>query len=261
MKRIALVLCMVLFSQTACGRIWEESPILAECFRAAGVEGSFVLYDVDADVLIGHNRVRANTRFVPASTFKIANSLIGLSTGSVPSVDAVLPYGGQPQPYPQWQRDMGLREAIRLSNVAIYQELARRIGLKRMQAGVDRLGYGNRRLGTQVDQFWLTGPLEISAVEQVLFLARLAKGTLPMDPGVQQSVREILLLEERDTGSLYGKTGWENAPRPGIGWGGGWGEQDGALYAFALNLDVRTQQDADRRISLGKACLQALGVF
>lgn len=261
MKRVAIVLCLIAFGQASYARPWEERPQLADLFRHAEVQGSFVLYDVTADRFVGHDHSRANARFVPASTFKIAHTLIGLSTGSVTSVDTVLPYGGEPQFLPQWERDMGLREAIAMSNVAIYRELARRIGLARMQEGVNRLGYGNRRIGAVVDQFWLTGPLEISAIEQTVFLAGLAKGNLPMDARVQESVRDILLLERRGARSLYGKTGWENAPQPGVGWWVGWVEQDGAIHAFALNIDIHTQRDADMRIPLGKACLQALGVF
>ena len=55
------------------------------------------------------------------------------------SVDEVLPYGGKPQPRKEWERDMGLREAIKMSNVPIYQELARRIGIVRMREGKLRL--------------------------------------------------------------------------------------------------------------------------
>lgn len=56
------------------------------------------------------------------------NSLIGLWSGAVVDVDAVLPYTGEVNPFMQsWKRDMGLREAIVISNVPIYQELALRI--------------------------------------------------------------------------------------------------------------------------------------
>ena len=79
------------------------------------------------------DEARAKKRFTPASTFKIANSLIGLDVSAVKSVDEVLPYGGKPQRIKEWERDMGLREAIKMSNVAIYQELARRIGIERMR--------------------------------------------------------------------------------------------------------------------------------
>ena len=73
---------------------WQDNPALGKLFSEAGVQGTFVLYDVDAQRLIGHDKGRAETRFIPASTFKIANSLIGLAAGAVDGVDDILPYGG-----------------------------------------------------------------------------------------------------------------------------------------------------------------------
>jgi beta-lactamase class D len=129
-----LAAAVILFSCQAQAADWEENPQVSDLFRSAGVSGTFVLYDVTAQTYRGHDKTRAERRFVPASTFKIPNSLIGLSVGAVKSVDEVLPYKGDPQPIIKaWAKDMGLREAIALSNVPIYQELARRIGLDLMR--------------------------------------------------------------------------------------------------------------------------------
>ena len=240
---------------------WEESPAVGELFKTAGVTGTFVLYDVSHHQFIGHDRARAERRFIPASTFKIPNSLIGLSTGAVASVDEVLPYGGKPQRFKFWEKDMGLRDAIRISNVPIYQELARRIGVERMREHVIKLDYGNKEIGNTVDHFWLDGPLQISAVEQAGFLARLARDELPFPSDTQQTVREIVRVEQSDSWTLYAKTGWGGDTSPEIGWWVGWVQKEGRVYAFALNVDVYRASDADKRIPLGKASLQALGVL
>ncbi|MEB3302884.1 MAG: penicillin-binding transpeptidase domain-containing protein, partial [Cyanobacteriota bacterium] len=159
---------------------WREQPAVAALFREAGVEGTFVLLDERSGELRGYNRSRAEQRFSPASTFKIANALIGLSLGAVASVDERIPYTGDPQPLmPEWLQPMGLRGAMAVSNVPIYQELARRIGLQRMGQAIQRLGYGNAQIGSDVTTFWLRGPLAISAVEQTTFLSRLAHQSLP----------------------------------------------------------------------------------
>ena len=181
---------------SASAQTYQEVPELAKVFSANGIAGTFVLYDVAADTMLVSDEARAKKRFTPASTFKIANSLIGLDAGVVKSVDEVLPYGGKPQPRKEWEHDMGLREAIKVSNVPVYQELARRIGLERMRAGVKKLGYGNGEIGNVVDRFWLDGPLAISAVEQTEFLHRLVKGSLPINPNAMRAVREITLLEK-----------------------------------------------------------------
>ncbi len=91
---------------------WNDSQAVDKLFGAAGVKGTFVLYDVQRQRYVGHDRERAETRFVPASTYKVANSLIGLSTGAVRSADEVLPYGGKPQRFKAWEHDMSLRDAI-----------------------------------------------------------------------------------------------------------------------------------------------------
>jgi len=254
----------VLFTFVAlqgCSTNWKDSAAVGELFKEAGVTGTFVLYDVAAGRFVGHNQARSKVRFVPASTFKIPNSLIGLSVGAVNSVDNPLPYGGKPQPFDTWEKDMGLREAIALSNVPIYQELARRVGLERMRENVSKLGFGNGDIGATVDTFWLEGPLKISAVEQAGFLARLAQGKLPIREDIQESVREIVQLEQGDNWQLYGKTGWENAPGRGIGWWVGWVTKDDRVYTFALNIDIQDASDASKRVAIGKASLEVLGVL
>src|SRR5690606_26121045 len=152
----------------------------------------------------------------------------------------------------EWERDMSLRDGIKVSNVPVYQELARRIGLKRMQAAVEKLGYGNRDIGTVVDRFWLDGPLEISALEQVEFLRRLAAGDLPVSPQAEEAVREILLLESEGGRRLYGKTGWLMARQPDLGWFVGWVEKDGVRYPFALNMDLPSKDLGPVRVALAR---------
>jgi beta-lactamase class D len=252
---------MLLIVNPAHALDWQDSPEIKKLFNDAGIQGTFVLYDVAEDRFIGHDLARAETRYVPASTFKIANSLIGLSAGAVKDVDEVLPYGGKPQPYKTWEQDMGLRAAIKISNVPIYQELARRIGLEAMQDGVDEIDYGNGEVGSIVDKFWLEGPLMISAVEQAQFLARLAQDELPFPKEIQAKVGEIVQLEQNDRWTLYGKTGWVSAVRPNIGWWVGWVQKGDKLYSFALNMDMPQASDAAKRVELGKASLKALGVL
>ena len=241
---------------------YEERPDLGRVFDAAGVNGTFVLLNVQTDETIIVYPGRALRRYVPASTFKIANSLIALETGAVADADEVLPYGGEPQPFPAWEKDMGLREAIRASNVPVYQEVARRVGIERMRAMLERLGYGNADPGDVVDRFWLDGPLEISAVEQARFVAALATNGLPLSDRSQALVREILLMEEIGGAKLYGKTGWAfDEKKPGIGWLVGWVERDGRIFSFALNMDMTKIEQAGLRIELAKKLLGTLGAL
>jgi beta-lactamase class D len=147
---------------------------------------------------------------------------------------------------------MSLRDGIRVSNVPVFQELARRIGLPRMTENITAFRYGNQQVGDVVDRFWLDGPLKISAIEQAEFLARFASGKLPVDARHLAAVEQITLFE--DSKMLHAKTGW----MPPIGWWVGWGRNGDALFTFALNMDIPRDSDAPKRISVGKACLRAL---
>jgi beta-lactamase class D len=261
-SRIYFVLFVTLSISSNAFAGWEESLKVSKLFTSAEVTGTFVLFDAVCDTYIGHNKSRAEKRFVPASTFKIPNSLIGLSVGAVKSVDEVLPYKSNAPPFNKaWEKDMGIREAIVLSNVPIYQELARRIGLARMRENVSKINYGNKEIGDTVDTFWLNGPLEISAMEQAQFLAKLAQVELPLPKTCQESVHEILLLEQGENWKLYGKTGWQNAPRPGVGWWVGWVRKNDRIYSFALNMDIQQSSDARKRIEIGKAILKVLRIL
>jgi beta-lactamase class D len=254
---LAVILLLSFHAHTA---EWRENPAIGELFRSAGVHGTFVAYDVQTQTFTGHNEDRARERFSPASTFKIPNSLIGLSVGAVARVDEILPYKGPQEPFiKSWAKDMGLRQAIVLSNVPIYQELARRIGLDRMRQSIALMGYGNQEIGDTVDSFWLNGPLRISALEQCQFLTGLAQQALPFPKEAQLSVRDILLTEEGGDWKLFSKTGWQNAPGQGAGWWVGWIEKDRCIYTFALNIDIRKEADAGKRVGLGKASLKILG--
>ena len=261
MKKTLMVLgALLCVLKLAHASDWRDSPAVGQLFRDAGVNGTFILYDVSANSFTSHDLKRAQTRYTPASTFKIANSLIGLAVGAVDGVDTVLPYGGKPQRIKDWERDMSLRDAIKVSNYPVYQELARRTGLVRMREQLQHIGYGNNDIGDVVDTFWLNGPLKISALEQTLFLAHLAQDKLPMPKPAMEKVRDITLLEQTAAYALHAKTGRTGPPND-LGWWVGWVRKGERIYAFALNIDIATEADSAKRIPLARASLKALGVL
>lgn len=251
---VVLVICCA-FAQA---QEWRDNAKVAAAFAGISGGGTFVLYDVEAGTFVGYNKDRAAKRYIPASTFKIANTLIGLATGVVSSVDEILPFAGGPQMMKDWERDMSLRDAIAISNVPIYQELARRVGVERMRVAVAGLNYGNADVGGSVDTFWLRGPLEISALEQCLFLADLATGRLPLPQQAQKEAQDIVLLKKKGDWSLYGKTGAAS----GVGWWVGWVNKGGKVYSFALNMDMADyRRDGPLRVEIGRTCLRTLGLY
>lgn len=255
-----VAVCVGMLAGSAVAETVTERPDLDRVFAEHDARGTFVLLDAATDTMTVFDRARAERRMVPASTFKIPNSLIALETGAVKDENEIVPYGGKPQMIKDWERDMALRDAIRVSNVPVYQEIARRVGLERMQAMVDRLDYGNREIGTVVDRFWLDGPLAISAMEQARFQVRLARRELPVSARSQTIVRDILRLDEANGAALFGKTGW-TGPKPGIGWLVGWVERGETVHGYALNIDMMAVQEAPKRLAIVRAMLSKLGVM
>lgn len=234
---------------------------LLPIFEREGVTGAFVAFEPASKQVTVVNAAFAQERRFPASTFKIANSLIALEVGAVADVDEIIPYGGGKTAVAAWAHDMSMRDAIVVSNVPIYQELARRVGREDYQDWLAKLAYGNAETGTDVENFWLKGPLRISPLEQTDFLARLAAGQLPLSQRSQTMVREILKVDTRRGQSLFAKSGWTIAPDPDIGWYVGWVEAEGRLHSFALVLEIRRNEHAAKRQDLALKFLQALQMY
>ncbi len=239
-----------------------ERDDLLTVFRDKGLTGCFALIDVASGRTTLVGAARARRRFVPASTFKIPNSLIAFETGVVRDADEVLPYGGGPVSVPAWGRDMSLREAMPISNVPIFQEVARRVGLARYRDWLARLDYGNRDPGTVVDRFWLDGPLRISALEEAAFNARLGRMALPASARSQGLVHDITRIESRGGATLHGKTGWYvQRGQTSIGWWSGWIARAGTVQAFTLNMDMPQMAQAPLRLEVARTLLDRLGVY
>jgi len=200
----------------------------------------------------------------PASTFKIPNTLIGLDTGVIPDASFALPWDGQKRWVEAWNRDHDLRSAMQNSVVWYYQEVARRIGLARMQKGVDRFKYGTRYLGGAIDRFWLDGQLTISPRQQVDFLAGVAQGEFGIEPRNLQILRRAMWIEDTPRGPLYAKTGWAHFPEKNrnVGWYVGWIEGADETLVFAYNCRREQPVPANfvpDRIARTRACLERIG--
>jgi beta-lactamase class D len=237
---------------------------LAKLFADAGTAGTFVGYKVDDYLVISSDSDRSGEAKLPASTFKIPNSLIALETGVVGDPDKdILKWDGVTRSIEAWNKDHTLRSAIAASAVPVYQEIARRIGEERMQKYVDLLDYGNRNIGGGIDQFWLTGDLRIDPVQQVDFVDRLRRGVLPVSKRAQDLVRDILPVTKVGDAVIRAKSGLLGAEigKPSLGWLVGWAEKGSANTVFALNLDVRAPRHIADRMAISRACLSAIGAI
>src|ERR1700679_3004452 len=237
---------------------------LAKLFTDVGTAGTFVGYKVDDYLVISSDSDRSGEAKLPASTFKIPNSLIALETGVVGDPDKdIFKWDGVTRSIEAWNRDHTLRSAIAASAVPVYQEIARRIGAERMQKYVDLFEYGNRNIGGGIDQFWLTGDLRIDPGQQVDFVDRVRRGILPVSKRSQELVRDILPVTKVGDSIIRAKSGLLGAEigKPSLGWMVGWAEKDMAQTVFALNLDVREPRHIPGRMKLTQQCLADIGAI
>jgi beta-lactamase class D len=242
----------------------ETREALARHFTDDGTVGTFVGYKTDDYLIIASDQDRSGQAELPASTFKIPNSVIALETGVVGDPDKdVFKWDGVVRSIEAWNRDHTMRTAIAASAVPVYQEIARRIGAERMQKYVDLLEYGNRDIGGGIDQFWLTGSLRIDPIEQIDFIDRLRRGALRVSKRSQELVRDILPVTMSGDSIIRAKTGVVSAQagKPSLGWLVGWAEKGSAQTVFALNLDVREPRHVADRMKLAQACLSDIGAI
>lgn len=235
-------------------------------FKELGVTGSILIKDLKGDRTYQHNPQRNTTAFLPASTFKILNSLISLETGVISDELQILTWDGIQRQIPAWNRDLNMREAIKLSAVWFYQVLARRVGYERMQKWVTQAGYGNSQIGGKedIDRFWLQGELRITPQQQIQFLHSLYKNELPFSERSLSIVKYILIVEKTPEYTIRAKTGWvgfQGIVKPEIGWYVGYLEKGDNIYFFATNIDIQNQKDGAIRIELTRRCFQDMGLL
>jgi len=205
-----------------------------------------------------YNRDRNATPFLPASTFKILNSLIALETGVIANELSILTWDGVKRSIPDWNRDLNMQTAFEVSAVWFYQVLARRIGPEQMQEWVTKADYGNKDIGkaTDIDTFWLTGNLRITPQEQIQFLRRLHSNELPFSEQAIATVKDIMLVEQTPDYTIRAKTGW--APEAQLGWYVGYVEQAENVYFFATNIIVDDETDLGARAEVTRRSLKSL---
>jgi len=214
----------------------SDSLTISKFFH--GHDGAFVLFDMNKHEYFRYNPKRCAERFLPASTYKVPNALIGLETGVIPDSNYVLKWDGKPEPFKEWERDHDLKSAVQYSVVWYFQELARRVGREREQHWLDTLNYGNKIIGDSVDRFWLNNSLKISADEQVEFLKRLYDEVLPLSRRSMKIVKDILSSEKIGNATMKFKTGTGHTDHF-IGWLVGYVEKGDHVYIFAFNVDVK----------------------
>ena len=262
---LTITSCIVLISISSCSlNRAKVDDSLKKYFDDNKVEGCFTMLSNSDGKVTVYNLKMDTTRYTPSSTFKIVNSLIGLETGVISDEKMVIKWDGIKRWNDDWNKDLTMEQAFKVSSVPYYQEVARRIDRDTMQLWLDSLNYGNKNIGDKIDSFWLDNHLKISPDEQLGLVKRLYFDQLPFQKRTQQIVRDVMLQEDNTSYILSYKTGLGlDESKNSIGWLVGWIEENKHPYFFVTmvkSADVATDIKAVQ-LNITKGILKQLGFF
>lgn len=241
MRVLIILVVPLLFVSCSLNNITEDES-LETYFSENNVNGCFALFDNGTGRFTIYDLARyRDSAYLPASTFKIINSLIGIETGIITDSATVISWDSVVRSVPEWNRDLSMAQAFRWSAVPWYRELARRTGRDTMQRWLDTLGYASQNgkvvIQDNLDTFWLDNSVKITADEQLGLVKKLYFDQLPFQPRTQRIVKSMMLREDNANYRLSYKTGWgrlENGQE--VGWLVGWVEENNHPYFFVLQL-------------------------
>ena len=221
-----------------------SNPTFQSLIDSSSVIGSILVYSIQKDTYYSNDFKWANRGQLPASTFKIANTIIGLETGVIKSDTMMFEWDGQDRLSSSWEKDLVLRDAFHLSCVPCYQEVAREVDVERMEDYAQRLDYGNIAVDSStIHNFWLVGTSRISQMEQVSFLESLYHSELPISKRTEKIIKDLMVMERNGQYVLSGKTGLSNEDDHYNGWFVGMLEAEGQTLLFATNIEPKDQQN------------------
>ncbi|WP_121353445.1 class D beta-lactamase [Flavisolibacter nicotianae] len=257
---------IVAFSFAACtsNNVTTDNS-LKKYFDEQKAEGCFGLFNNGNGQFTIYNLPRyRDSAFLPASTFKIVNALVGLQTGKITNDSMIIKWDGVTRDNPEWNQDLSMYRAFRVSAVPYFQEVARRIGRDTLQHWVDSIAYGTKKIKGPVDSFWLNNTLKITPDEEMGLVKRLYFNQLPFFTPYQEVVKKAMLFEDKPTYRLSYKTGLgrkeDGTP---LAWVVGWIEENRHPYFFVLNMESKdsTADLLNGRMTALRGILKQLGFF
>ena len=215
-------------------------PEFQAIIDSLNVTGAVLIYDLNKDTYYSNNFEWTKIGRLPASTFKIANSIIALETKVVENDSTLFKWNGEKRAYKNWEQDLILKNAFQYSCVPCYQEIAKKIGVKRMNEYLQKLQYGDMIVTSKnLDVFWLEGESKINQYQQIDFLKRLVKSELKISKRTEEIMKRISFIEENKGYKLYGKTGLSIRNGNYNGWFVGYIELQNNTYFFATNIEPK----------------------
>jgi len=256
---LSILVSILIISFNSSAQNIIERKDLKKFFDEYNHEGCFILYDLKKDEYLKYNPERCAERFIPASTFKIFNSLAALESGVFKDENEIIKWDGVERFIQSWNQNLNLKQAFKFSAVWFYQELARRIGEEKMQEYITLNHYGNEDISGGIDLFWLEGELRISPDEQIEFLKKNYSNETSFSQRSVDILKKIMIFDQTDEYILRAKTGWGMRLETQVGWFVGYVEKGNDVYFFATNLETKNPDEGFRsRIEISYKILREL---
>lgn len=217
----------------------------------ASVKGSILFFDENEGTYYSNDFEWAKKGFIPASTFKIPNSLIALELGIVENDSVLLKWDGTERSIQAWNQDLIFRKAFHYSCVPAYQEIARKVGVEQMRSMVQKFDYGSMDITNEnLDLFWLDGQSKITQFEQIKFLRKYYHGELPISDRTEEIAKRMMTTKYKGL-PLLAKTG---RSMDGVSWYVGYIIKNSKAIYFATNLmDIGSFKPNQRKMVTMKA--------
>jgi beta-lactamase class D len=118
-KRVILIILLFAICSSF-NEILFCQPNFKKIFSDNEVYGSIIILDYLDDKYYECNPKRNDSTYVPASTFKILNSLIALESNVISDENEMIMWDGIERDYHKWNTDHNLRSAFKYSVVWFY---------------------------------------------------------------------------------------------------------------------------------------------
>ncbi|AXH09248.1 class D beta-lactamase [Malaciobacter halophilus] len=238
---------LFVFLLLLCSLVKAEDIEIKSIFNSFDVDGTIVIQSLYSKKNYVYNLNRATKPLLPASTFKIPNSLIILNEKLLHDENQIIKWDKKKRFLNVWNQDQTLKTAFRYSCVWCYQKFAKKISIQKYEKYLKLLDYGNKKVGIDSSSFWLDGDIKITAFEQVEFLRKLYLNNLPLDKKYINIVKDIMFEEKNRKYKLSSKTGWATSVKNKHGWYVGFLETKKEVWFFATNLLIEDFKRLDLR--------------
>ena len=218
---------------------------------------------------------RCDDRVTPASTFKIAISLMGYDSGFlIDEHTPSLPFrSGYADWNASWRTTTDPTSWIKNSVVWFSRQVTRSLGEEPFQRYVTEFHYGNADVSGDpqkhdgLTQAWLSSSLQISPLEQLTFLRKVVRRQLPIGARAYDMTSRITTIGTLQNGwKVHGKTGTGfpittsgllDQDRE-LGWFVGWATRNEQAVVFAYLIRDEKPESTNAGLRAREAFLQEL---